>query len=116
VSQTSEKLPFNHLHLYWALALSVLVSGYLIAKNFNAEALQQITWSSQLMIGLVLAAITVLLRDGAYIYRIRLLTKGKMTWWQSTRTSFTLGIWHCCYPGHHRWHGSCAYGFSSPKN
>jgi uncharacterized membrane protein YbhN (UPF0104 family) len=84
VSQTSEKIPFNHLHLYWALALSVLVSGYLIAKNFNAEALRQITWSSQLMIGLVLAAITVLFRDGAYIYRIRLLTKGKMTWRQST--------------------------------
>lgn len=83
MSQPSEKLPFNHRHLYWALALSILVSGYLIAKNFNADTLRQIAWSNQLVLGLVLAGFTVLLRDGAYIYRIRLLTQKKMTWKQS---------------------------------
>jgi len=84
VSQSSEKPPFNHRHLYWALALSVAVSAYLIFRNFNADALRQIAWSQQLVLGLVLAAITVVFRDGAYIYRIRLLTHGKMTWKQAT--------------------------------
>ena len=72
------------------VVIGVSVSLYLIINNFNATALQNIHLSKKLFVGLSLAALTVAMHDGAFMYKIRLSTGNKMTW---LKTFQTITMW-----------------------
>jgi uncharacterized membrane protein YbhN (UPF0104 family) len=75
--------PIKWNRIWLPVLLSVGVSFYLIYTNFSAEALHKIELSKQLVAGLFFALITVLVRDAAYMYRIRTITGNKLSWWVS---------------------------------
>ncbi|NNE56406.1 MAG: flippase-like domain-containing protein [Flavobacteriales bacterium] len=58
--------------------------GNYIRKNFK-DMLREQTWSSNVLLALGLAVLTVIIRDGGYIYRIRFLTDKALSWRQSFR-------------------------------
>lgn len=62
------------------LALGLGISLYLIITTFKPEALKAVTLSRHLVLGLLLAALTVVVRDAAYVFRIRELTGKKLSW------------------------------------
>lgn len=59
-----------------------VVGGMFIA-NFDADAFAQINWTWNSALFLVLAFVCMFVRDVAYMYRIRLLTNGKLSWGRS---------------------------------
>jgi uncharacterized membrane protein YbhN (UPF0104 family) len=63
--------------------LSVGVSAYLIYTNFDLAVFSSISITPQLIQGLILAALVVIVRDLAYMYRIREITGGNLGWWVS---------------------------------
>ena len=76
--------------IFIPVAIGVGVSLYLIINNFNPAALQNIHLSKKLFVGLSLAALTVFMRDGAFMYKVRLSTGNKMTW---LKTFQTITMW-----------------------
>lgn len=93
--------PTSKINL-WKIAIPVIigvsVSVYLIATNFNPDALRNIQFSRQLIVGLLLAAVTVVLRDGAFMYKIRLCTGNKMTWRKTFQTIVMWEFMACITP------------------
>jgi len=51
-----------------------------------AEMLSTQKWGTHTLIGLGLALLMIVVRDGGYMYRIRVLTDNKLSWRQSFRT------------------------------
>lgn len=79
---------------WWKILLPVTigagVSIYLISSNFNPAALQNISLSQKLVGGLFLAALTTVIRDGTFMYKLRLSAGNKMTW---RKTFQTIMLW-----------------------
>jgi uncharacterized protein (TIRG00374 family) len=88
VSETSRKI--NLWKLLVPVALGVSVSIYLIVTNFNPAALHSIHLSKRLVTGLLLGVLTVISRDAAFMYKLRLSTGNKMTW---LKTFQTITMW-----------------------
>jgi glycosyltransferase 2 family protein len=69
---------------WWKITLPALfgvaVSAYLIATTFNPASLASITFSYKLLAGLLLGALFVVIRDFAFIYKIRLSTGNSISW------------------------------------
>ncbi len=69
---------------WWKLTIPVLlgfvVSGYLIATTFKPQSLSNIHLNYQLLVGLLLAAFFVVLRDFFFIYKIRFSTDKAISW------------------------------------
>lgn len=98
--QPSEKIPnFGWKKIFLPVAFGVGVSFYLIVSNFNAEALSAITFSGQLLAGLLLAVIAVLVRDVAYMYRIREITGRKLSWFSSFEVTMLWEFGSAVTPG-----------------
>ena len=69
-----------------SLVLSVGISGYLIATNFNPSSLSEIHFSTKLIIGLLLAGLALIVRDSAFVYKVRLSSGEKLSWGQAIRS------------------------------
>lgn len=65
------------------IVISVGVSAYLMYAKFDSEALRSVHFSSKILTGLLLAVATVIIRDLAYMWRIRAITGGKLSWYKS---------------------------------
>jgi hypothetical protein len=68
-----------------SIVLSVGISGYLISTNFNPNSLSGIHFSAKLIIGLLLAGIALLIRDAAFVYKVRISSGEKLSWGQAIR-------------------------------
>jgi glycosyltransferase 2 family protein len=68
-----------------SIAVSVGISAYLIATNFKPSSLAAIHVSGKTLVGLILAAIALMLRDGAFAYKVRLSSGEKLNWGQAIR-------------------------------
>jgi uncharacterized membrane protein YbhN (UPF0104 family) len=80
------------------VSIGVSVSVYLIATNFHPAALSAFSLSSQLFFWISASVLTVIVRDTAFMYKIRLSTGNKMTW---RKTFQTVMIWEfssCIFP------------------
>ena len=79
---------------WWKILIPVAIGGavslYLILHNFNPDALYNIRISEKLVLGLSLAALTVVSRDAAFMYKIRLSTGNQLTW---LKTFQTITLW-----------------------
>ncbi len=82
--------PINLWKLILPIGIGVSVSVYLIVTNLNLEALQTVRVSQQLIVGLFLAGLTVILRDAAFMYKIRLSTGNQLSW---LKTFQTITLW-----------------------
>ncbi len=63
--------------------LGLGVAAYLLISNFNKEAFTNINWVFQTYVFLFLALLMMVVRDLAYMYRLRVLTDGQITWRRS---------------------------------
>jgi len=88
MSETTQRI--NLWKLFIPVSIGVGVSVYLIATNFNFGALHAIHLNKKLVLGLLLGVLTVICRDAAFMYKIRLSTGGKMTW---LKTFQTITMW-----------------------
>jgi uncharacterized membrane protein YbhN (UPF0104 family) len=68
-----------------SIAVSVGISAYLIATNFKPASLSAIHVSGTTLIGLLLAGIALIVRDGAFAYKVRLSSGEKLNWGQAVR-------------------------------
>lgn len=82
--------PINLWKLILPIGIGVSVSAYLIATNLNLEALHSVHLSQQLVIGLLLAAVTVICRDAAFMYKVRLSTGNQLS---LLKTFQTITLW-----------------------
>lgn len=95
-----EKIPVLNS---WKLALPVLlgfaVSGYLIYSTFTPASLAAIRLNRQLLAGLVLAAFTVLVRDSAFVYKIRFSCDKAISWKTAVVVIMLWEFGSCISPG-----------------
>jgi glycosyltransferase 2 family protein len=66
------------------------ITGLLLWRNADFSALQRVTWSWSSTFWLVLALLSVVLRDWMYMIRIRHLTDKQLSWW---RTFVVIMLW-----------------------
>lgn len=72
------------------LTIGISVSVYLFIAHFNYEALRAVTLNYKLLLGLLLAGLTVICRDFAFMYKIRLSAGNHMSW---SKTFQTIIMW-----------------------
>lgn len=93
MSQNEQKI--NLWKILLPVSIGVSVSIYLIATNLNFEALHSIHVSQKLIVGLLLAALTVVSRDAAFMYKIR-LSSGNFLSWRKTFQTITMWEFGTC--------------------
>lgn len=82
--------PLQLWKLIIPIAIGVSVSAYLVATNLNLEALKAVEVSGHMVFWLVVAALTVVSRDAAFMYKIRLSTGNQISW---GKTFQTITLW-----------------------
>ncbi len=81
---TQEPVPsFSISKILLPVLIGFGISVYLITSNFQPQALRAVSFSGHLLFGLGLAALAVVLRDAAYMWRIREITGRKLSWRKS---------------------------------
>jgi uncharacterized membrane protein YbhN (UPF0104 family) len=68
------------------MLFSIGISAYLIAFNFKPAALGAIHFTPKLLLGLVLALVALLVRDAAFVYKVRLSSGEKLSWRRALTT------------------------------
>ncbi|MGC8864537.1 MAG: lysylphosphatidylglycerol synthase transmembrane domain-containing protein [Bacteroidales bacterium] len=63
---------------------------FLVLRNFDKEALKAVEWNSQNYLWFAVIIGLIMLRQLAYMYRIRLLTEGSLTW---KRSFYVISLW-----------------------
>lgn len=86
----NKEVRINIWKLLVPVAIGVSVSAYLVATNLHLSALQAIHLNHRLIIGLLLAALTVIMRDAAFMYKLRLSTGNQLSW---GKTFQTISLW-----------------------
>ena len=74
---------FRPGRILWPILIGLIVASYLLLRNFNAEAFREVDWSFQLVLWILVAIVMMVIRDLAYMYRIRVLTDNHLSWGQS---------------------------------
>lgn len=77
--QKIQKL-FSIKRILWIILLGLAVVIFLFIRGFDKEAFLAIRWSWYATMWIFLALCCMLVRDFAYMYRIRHLTEKKLTW------------------------------------
>lgn len=74
---------FSGWRIFIAVFIGMSVSVYLISDDFSLSTYKALTWTFNSLLFLILAIIFEAIRDIAYMYRIRLMTDGRINWKQS---------------------------------
>lgn len=88
MSQTAN--PIQLWKLAIPIAIGVSVSAYLVASNLNLDALKAVQITGHLVFWLLISALTVVSRDAAFMYKVRLSTGNQITW---AKTFQTITLW-----------------------
>lgn len=73
----------NWKNIVLPVLLGIGLSLYLILSTVEPSKLFDLPVSGRFYAGLFLAFLTVVIRDSAYVYRIREITGQKLSWWKS---------------------------------
>jgi len=65
------------------IAIGFLVAGYMLWDKSNWKSLQQIDWNYEMFGWLLVAVLMMVIRDLAYMYRIKVLTENVLSWRKS---------------------------------
>ena len=71
---------FRPSRILLPIALGLGAATYLLLKNFDREAFSHITWSWSSSFWILMALMMMVVRDGAYMIRIRALTDDQISW------------------------------------
>ncbi len=74
---------FRLRRLILPILLGLGVATFLLARNFDAEAFRSIDWKWQSFFYIFMAILMIVCRDFGYMYRIRVLTDGQISWRRS---------------------------------
>lgn len=74
---------FHIRRIALAVFLGLGVATWLVYRSFDAGAFSRINWSYTSTFFLAVALLMMVIRDLAYMYRIRLLSDKKLSWYQS---------------------------------
>ena len=74
---------FRMRRILLPMLLGLGVATFLLVRSFDREAFSQITWTSDTWLSLSLALLFMVVRDAAYMYRLRVLTDGQLSWRRS---------------------------------
>jgi uncharacterized protein (TIRG00374 family) len=71
---------FSPKRIIWPVMIGLLVTGWLFFKDFDAKAFETIEWTTSSSFWILLAIVSVVIRDWAYMVRIRVLTENHLDW------------------------------------
>ena len=74
---------FSLKRIMLPLMIGIGVAAWLFFKEFNEDAFKTILWSNNSSLWIALAVISVVIRDAAYMVRIKVLTDQKLNWYRS---------------------------------
>ena len=74
---------FHFRRILVPIVLGLGVAGYLFWRNFDLEAFREVNWNSRSYAYVALSLLMMVVRDGAYMLRLRILTDGQLSWRQS---------------------------------
>ncbi len=84
MSNTADLLKkFSPRRIVLPILIGLSVATFLLLRNFDKSAFQNIQFSKTAIWALILAILMVIVRDIAYMYRIRLLTDNHLSWRKS---------------------------------
>lgn len=69
--------------IVWPILIGLIVSGWMLSRNFDPKTFSFITFTWHTFIFLVVAILMMFLRDVSYIYRIIVLTDYQINWKQA---------------------------------
>jgi len=79
---------FSFKRIIIPIVIGLGAAGYLLYRNFDAEAFREINWSGQTFLYLFFSLLLVVVRGLAYMIRIRILTDNQLSWKQSFQVIF----------------------------
>lgn len=65
------------------IGIGLSVAAYLLFKNFDADQFSFLQWSAAAGMWIFISLLMMVIRDFAYIIRLKLLTDGKLSWRQA---------------------------------
>ncbi len=74
----------NPKRIIWPILIGLSVASYLLFRNFDSHAFDNITWTWSSTFWMIMALVMLFVRDFAYMVRIRVLTYNEINW----RSSF----------------------------
>jgi glycosyltransferase 2 family protein len=74
---------FSVRRIFLPVALGLIAATYLLIKNFDSEAFLSLKWSWNSTFWIFMALLAMVVRDFAYMIRIRALTDGDLNWWKA---------------------------------
>lgn len=83
---------FSSRRFLLPVAIGLAVAGFLIFRNFDKNSFANINWTWASSIWLLMALFSVVVRDLAYMVRIRVLTNNDLTWY---RSFIVIMLWEC---------------------
>jgi uncharacterized protein (TIRG00374 family) len=75
--------PFRPRQALWPVLLGLGVTFFLVFRSYDAHALDRIDWTGASTFWMAMAVLSVVVRDAAYMVRVRVLTGGELTWGRS---------------------------------
>ncbi|MCD4773925.1 MAG: flippase-like domain-containing protein [Bacteroidales bacterium] len=69
--------------MIFPIIIGLGVASYLFYRSYNPEVFNNINWTFQSLLWILLAIVLMAIRDIAYMYRIRLLTDKQLSWRKS---------------------------------
>jgi hypothetical protein len=71
---------FSPKRIIWQVLIGLGVAAWLFLKDFDADAFRAVDWTTNSTLWFLLAIVSVVIRDWAYIVRIRVLTDNHLDW------------------------------------
>jgi len=71
---------FRPIRILLPVVLGLGAATYLLLRNFDKEAFQNIHWTANSTFWICIALLMMVVRDGAYMIRIRALTDNELNW------------------------------------
>lgn len=71
---------FSPKRIIWPVLIGLGVAAWLFLKDFDAEAFRAVNWTTNSTLWFLLAIVSVVIRDWAYMVRIRVLTDNHLDW------------------------------------
>lgn len=84
-NQQKELRQIKMKNIIYPIIIGLGVVGYMIYKDFSIEAFQTLSFDFHTILWLIIAGLFMFGRDIGYIIRIKVLSDGKLSWWESFR-------------------------------
>ena len=87
ITPTNES-PLRSVKTYKAIFPVIVglgVVGFIFYREFRPEAMDFVTWSGNVFFWFIVALLFMLGRDLGYVWRLRILSEGRLSFWQALR-------------------------------